>query len=168
MVSPRQPQLPPNRLFREFESGRMSRVDFQRAMAEHARELIDEMVEQRRNPVEAFMDYIRNRRIASKLSKGHGEAAVREVFSALAEASDFPPASLLWNAGHRHVPLYCFIRDRKAPVFRVRDLKIEREAAGIDVEYGDRSGRHLTREVFKLRRGWHGNLFVEDRQVLRR
>lgn len=165
MVSPRQPVLPPNRLFREFESGRMSRAQFQGAMAEHARELIAEMEEQKKNPVEAFMDYIRNRRLAAKLAKRHGEANVREVFVTLAEVPDFPPASLLWNAGHRHVPLYCFIRDRKSPEFRVRDMKVEPEAVGIDVEYGDRYRRRLVREVFMLRRGWHGNLYVEQRHV---
>lgn len=146
----------------------MSRAQFQGAMAEHARDLIAEMEDQRQNPVEAFMDYIRNRRIASKLAKKHGEANVREVFTALAEVPDFAPASLLWNAGHRHVPLYCFIRDRKAPEFRVRDMKVERDGVGIDVEYGDRCSRRLTREVFLLRRGWHGNLFVEERRQMRR
>lgn len=168
MVTPHQPPLPPNALFREFESGRMSRAEFQSAMAEHARELIAEMVEQRQNPLEAFIDFIRNRRLAAKLARRHGEAAVREVFSALAEAPDFPPANLLWNAHHRHVPLYCFIRDRKAPEFRVLDLRIEQGAAGILVEYGQRGGCGLTREAFKLRRGWHGNLFVEERDQVRR
>ena len=114
------------------------------------------------------MDYIRNRRIATKLAKKHGEANVREVFAALAEVPDFAPASLLWNAGHRHVPLYCFIRDRKAPEFRVRDMKVEQEGAGIDVEYGDRYSRQITREIFMLRRGWHGNLYVEERRLMRR
>jgi hypothetical protein len=168
MVTPRQPPLPPNRLFREFESGRMSRAEFQGAMAEHARELIAEMEEQRQNPVEAFVDFIRNRRLAKKLAKRHGEAAVREIFMALAEAPEFPPASLLWNANHRHVPLYCFIRDRKAPEFRVLDLQVEQNAAGILVEYGQRFRRGIVREAFKLRRGWHGNLYVEEREAVRR
>jgi len=168
MVAPRKALLPPNQLFRQFESGRMSRYEFHQAMAVHARELIAEMEEQRRNPVEAFIEYIRNRRIANRLAKRHGEAAVREVFVALAELPDFPPASLLWNAGHRHVPLYCFIRSGKEPLFRVLHIELDGQAAGIDLEYRFGSGTRMVREVFKLRRGWHGNLFVEARQVVAR
>jgi hypothetical protein len=45
MVSARLPVISPNKLFIEFESGRMSRQDFHAAMAVHARELIIEMEE---------------------------------------------------------------------------------------------------------------------------
>ena len=43
MVSIKEPILSPNVLFREFESGRLSRAEFHAAMSVHAAELIDEM-----------------------------------------------------------------------------------------------------------------------------
>ena len=117
MVSIKEPILPPNILFREFESGRMSREEFHAAMSFHAIELIDEMEEDRRNPLEAFVETIRNKRLAHSLSRKHGEPAVREIFTVLAELSGFPPARLLWNASHRHVPLHCFLRMKKKSLF---------------------------------------------------
>lgn len=168
MVAPRQPVLPPNKLFREFESGRMSRSEFQAAMALHATDLIEEMEEQRRNPLAYFGEFIRNRRVAKKLIRLHGEAAIREVFTILAEVPDFPPASLLWNASHRHVPLHCFIRMNISPLFRVNHLSIEAELVDIDLEYRFSGGEHMTREVFQLVRGWHGNLYVTSRQPAKR
>ena len=64
MVSIKEPILSPNVLFREFESGRLSRAEFHAAMSVHAAELIDEMEENHRNPIEAFVESIRNKRIA--------------------------------------------------------------------------------------------------------
>jgi hypothetical protein len=165
MVALRDSILPPNALFREFESGRMSRKDFHSAMSFHAKELIEEMEEQRRNPIEAFVESIRNRRFAYSLAKKHGEGAVREIFKALADVAGFPPARLLWNAGHRHVPLYCFLRLGCEPLFRVRSLEVTKRSARIDLEYQFDGARRMTREMFSLKRGWHGNLFVEDRVI---
>ena len=79
MVSARLPVISPNKLFIEFESGRMSRQDFHAAMAVHARELIIEMEEARRNPMAAFSEFIRNRRAAGKLARHHGEAVLNAV-----------------------------------------------------------------------------------------
>ena len=166
MVTPRQPTPPPNRLFREFESGRMSRAEFQLAMADHARELIEEMEEQRKHPVAAFVESIRNRRAAAKLSRQHGEAAVREVLAALADVPDFPPASLLWNAGHRHVPLFCFLRQNHHPVFRVVQMEVGQTDAFAEVEYQFGAASRRTREVFTLRRAWNSALMVEARRGL--
>ena len=134
-------------------------------MACHARVLIEEMEEQRRNPVSAFVESIRNRRAAAKLAGRYGEAEVREVFSALAEVPDFAPARLLWNAGHRHVPLYCFVRSKVQPLFRVREMKVTRDEAWIEVEYqfGTTKPR---RENFSLCRGWNGVLSVDVRRGL--
>ncbi len=164
MVAPRDPPLPPNRLFREFESGRMPRAEFQRAMAVHARELIAEMEEERRNPVAAFVEHIRNRRAATRLAKAHGEAAVREVFATLAELRDFPPASLLWNASHRHVPLYCFLRMTVEPLFRVLHLRRDERDTHIEIEHRFFGSQQSTRELITLRRGWHGNLYPVARR----
>ena len=163
MVAPLQPPPPPNSLFREFESGRISREEFQAAMAEHARELIDEMEEARRNPIAAFVETMRNRRAAARLAGAYGEAAVREVLSALAEVSDFPPASLLWNAGHRHVPLFCFLRMKWAPLFRVLSMQVGQKKAEIEVEYRFGAAKGETREAFRLERAWNGRLVVAGR-----
>ncbi|MFL2480451.1 MAG: hypothetical protein ACJ0K4_12950 [Verrucomicrobiales bacterium] len=168
MVTLKDSILPPNVLFREFESGRMSREDFHSAMSFHAEELIEEMEEQRRNPLEAFVESIRNRRFAHSLARKHGEAAVREIFTALADVAGFPPARLLWNAGHRHVPLYCFLRLGCEPLFRVRSLEVKKRSARIDLEYQFDGARRLTREMFSFKRGWHGNLYLEDRIIFPR
>tara|TARA_B100000700_G_C14729157_1_gene707511 strand:- start:172 stop:681 length:510 start_codon:yes stop_codon:yes gene_type:complete len=165
MVALRDSILPPNVLFREFESGRMSRKDFHSAMSFHAKELIEEMEEQRRNPLEAFVESIRNRRFAYSLARKHGEKAIREIFTALADVADFPPARLLWNANHRHVPLYCFFRLGFEPLFRVISMEVKRKEVRIDLEYQFDGARRPSRELFSLKRGWHGNLFVEDRVI---
>ncbi len=163
MVAPLESPPPPNQLFREFESGQLSREEFQAAMAEHARELIDEMEEARRDPITAFVESMRNRRAAARLAGRHGEAAVREIFEALAGLPDFPPASLLWNAGHRHVPLFCFLRCRHHPVFRVVELELGQRRAEIEVEYQSSGAARATRERFRLGREWHGRMVVETR-----
>ena len=165
MVALRDSILPPNALFREFESGRMSRKDFHSAMSFHAKELIEEMEEQRRNPLEAFVESIRNRRFAYSLARKHGETAIRENYTALADVADFPPARLLWNANHQHVPLYCFFRLGCEPLFRVISMEVKRKEARIDLEYQFDGSRRPSRELFSLKRGWHGNLFVEDRVI---
>ncbi len=165
MVALRDSILPPNVLFREFESGRMSRDDFHSAMSFHAEELIEEMEEQRRNPLEALVESIRNRRFAHSLARKYGETAVREIFTALADVAGFPPARLLWNAGHRHVPLYCFLRLGCEPLFRIRSMEVKKREARIDLEYQFDGARRSSRELFSLKRGWHGNLYVEDRMI---
>ena len=167
MVSARLPVISPNKLFIEFESGRMSRQDFHAAMAVHARELIIEMEEARRNPMAAFSEFIRNRRAAGKLARHHGEAVLREVFSALADVPDFAPASLLWNAGHSHVPLYCFIRMRHRPLFRVIAMESSLMQVTIAVEYQFGSASHPVCEIFKLCRDCSGNMAVTSRRALR-
>ena len=69
MVALRDSILPPNVLFREFESGRMSRENFHSAMSFHADELIEEMEAPRRNSLEAFVESIRNPRFAHSLAR---------------------------------------------------------------------------------------------------
>ena len=160
MVTPRQTPAPPNQLARELEAGLLSREEYQAAMAVHAGDLISEMEEQRRNPVAAFIESIRNRRAAAKLSAKHGEAEVREVLAALAEIPGYPPASLLWNAGHRHVPLYCFLRLKIAPLFRVVGMDVTRTGAWVDTEY-QFGGAGVTRRAFAFERDWRGVLHLE-------
>ena len=83
----------------------------------------------------------------------------------LSDVSGFPPARLLWNAAHRHVPLHCFIRAKKKPIFRVRSLELKKNSAKIDIEYQFDNASRMTRERFLLKRGWHGNLYMEDRLI---
>ena len=165
MVSIKEPILSPNVLFREFESGRLSRAEFHAAMSVHAAELIDEMEENHRNPIEAFVESIRNKRLAISLCRRHGEVAVREIFTSLSELSGFPPARLLWNASHRHIPLHCFVRMKRKPIFRIRSMEVKKSLAKVDLEYQFDNASRITREIISLKRGWHGNLFVEDRLI---
>ena len=161
-----EPLRTPVQLFRMFESGEISREELHAAMAEHARLLIAEMEEQRPNPVVAYLEYLLNDRAATKLSKRHGEAEVREVLAALAELAEFPPAVYLWNATHFDVPLHCFLRTRNPPVLRVKRLETNRMKALIELEYGLPKEKEIRREVFHLKRNWQGEMRVERRMRL--
>ncbi len=124
-------------LFRQFEDGEISREELQAFMAIHARDLIDEMVENRRDPIGAYLERLRNFAASRKLSRKYGGSLIREVFHALSEIPGFPPAQLLWNATHRQVPLHCFIRMRHAPVFRVERMEVSPMKVVVRCEYGD-------------------------------
>lgn len=154
----------PPELFRRYESGELSREQFHAAMSIHAKELIDEMVEAKRNPVAAYLEQLRNRAAASRLSRKHGASLVREVFTVLGCLPDFPPAQLLWNASHREVPLFCFIRSKHDPLFRVLKFRHGAERVRLVVEYGDAS--KPVRESFSLVRDRFRRLEIEQRQTL--
>ena len=113
----------PAQLFREYERGRITRAQLHASIAAYARELIAEMVETRRNPVAAWFDETLSRQAAARLARKHGETAVREVLAVLGNLAHFAPARLLWNAGHTDVPLHCFLRTRREPVFRIREIR---------------------------------------------
>ena len=159
------PRPTPVQLFREFESGKISREELQARMGEHAHHIIEEMEENRRNPVATLIEQVRNRRAADRLTRKHDEASVREVFTALADQENFPPSNLLWNAGHREVPLYCFIRMKHEPVFRVTQLDIHPLAASISIEYGKAKPKHAVHENITLRRDPMGTMRVDQRRV---
>ncbi len=137
-------------------------------MARHAEQLIEEMVENDRNPVAAYLENLRNRSAAARLIRHYGEPVVREILAALAEVPDFPPSNLLWNACHWDVPLQCFLRTRLEPVFRVLRIDDRRMEAIVTVEHGQASRRAATQEAFALRRDWRGYLVVEDRALIGR
>ncbi|MBL9131373.1 MAG: hypothetical protein JNG86_09250, partial [Verrucomicrobiaceae bacterium] len=105
-----EPVPTPLQLFRLWDAGRITREDFQRQMAVHARELIEEMEHAHANPLIARFYQLLNRREAATWARKHGEALVREILCALAEEHHFPPARWLWNAAHPHIPLDCFFR----------------------------------------------------------
>ena len=85
----------------------------------------------------------------------------------LADVEGFAPAKLLWNAGHNHVPLYCFLRMRHQPLFRVITMESSLTRVNIVVEYQFGSASHPVCEIFKLCRDVSGEMRVESRRVLR-
>ena len=122
-------------------------------MALHARDLIDEMVEARRNPLAAYLERLRNRAAVRKLSRHYGSSLLREVLAALGAIPDFPPAQLLWNASHRQMPLHCFLRMRQEPVFRILKMDVSPMKVTVRVEYGANRKEDATREEIVLHRG---------------
>jgi hypothetical protein len=154
----------PPKLFRQFERGEISREELQATMAIHARGLIDEMEDERKNPKTSYMEGLRNYSAARRLAGKHGPKVIREVFSAMGRIDGFPPAQILWNAGHADVPLHCFIRSRKEPVFRVKRLALKPMRVEIDVEYGANKKTETTRETISFQRNAMLILELEERK----
>ena len=121
-------------------------------MAIHAREIIEEMVEERQNPVAAYLERLRNRAAVRKLVKKHSAPVIREILSALGQIEDFPPAQILWNANHTDVPLHCYIRSRVEPVFRIVKLKVEPMTVSLNIEYGAHAANKTTKETILFQR----------------
>jgi hypothetical protein len=155
----------PAQLFREFERGRISRAQLHALMNEHAVALIAEMLEARRNPVAAWFDEQLSRQAAARLIRKHGEPVLREVLATLGELPHFPPARLLWNAGHPDVPLHCFLRTRREPVFRIVDFEARPSVVRLRIEYGPARRRDAYRESLVLRRTLGGALVVQARKA---
>ncbi|MBU6303373.1 MAG: hypothetical protein KGS60_17635 [Verrucomicrobia bacterium] len=155
--------LPPQKLTRLWEDGQLSRQEYHAAMAIHAKLIIEEMVEARDHPALAYLDQLLNQHAAAKLKRRYGEAILREAMLALAEIPGFPPAVYLWNAGHWHVPLHCFLRSRKEPVFRIRDLRVAGPKVVIRIEHGSKDPRQVIREEVTLRRNRIGEFVAEER-----
>jgi hypothetical protein len=122
------------------------------------------MLESRRNPLVAWFDETLARQAAGRLIRRHGEAVVREALAVLGELPHFAPARLLWNAGHPEVPLHCFLRTRREPVFRILRFHAQPEVVHLQVEYGRADRRHAFRESFILRRSSAGTLVVQARR----
>ncbi len=159
------PSIPtPPQLFELFEAGRLTRAELHAALDLHVRALLEEIVRDQVHPVLAAIERKLSKQVAAKLARRHGEPEVREIFRALAEVADFPPARTLWNAGHPDVPLECFLRTRNDPVFRVLRIDVTRLTATIAVEYGCAREKSLVREEFALRRSRAGILLVEGRR----
>lgn len=161
-----EPVPSPQKLFRLLDGGHISREEFQRLMAVHARELIEEMEQARKNPVMAWMHQLFNRREAARWAGGHGETVVREILLALAEEEGFPPSRWLWNASHPHVPLHVFFRARELPRFRFLKLRASSQAVTVEIEHGGSDTAPPVREEFYLRRYRDTRLVVERRVLL--
>lgn len=149
---------PPHRLVALFERGNITREQLQAAMTIHQQRLLVEIAEARENPVLAFLDEKLSRYAAHRLDRRHGERLIRMVLKALADIEGFPPADLLWNANHPDVPLHCFFRIRREPVFRLIRITMDPIAVTAVVEHGAAAKRHTTREEIKLVRDRFGHL----------
>jgi hypothetical protein len=153
----------PPQLFRRFENGEISREELHAALAVHARGIISEMVEAHRNPKTSYLERLRNFAAARKLSKKHGPARIREILATLGAIDGFPPAQILWNAGHADVPLHCFFRSKIEPVFRITRLDVQPMLVSLDVEYGPNDRARTIRESILLQRNALLQLELVDR-----
>lgn len=124
----------PRQLAKRFECGELDRPEFQRLMAEHAREIIEEIEEDYRNPVAAWMETRLAVSAVKKLLRKQSAYRIREVLIALSEAPGFPLAKYLWNAAHPDIPLHCFFRIRREPVFRILDMISKSGRVEIEME----------------------------------
>ncbi len=158
----------PPQLFSLYEAGRLTRDELHAALDLHARQLLEEMLTDQLHPVLAAIERKLSQQAAATLIRRHGEPEMREILRALADATDFPPARLLWNIGHADVPLHCFLRTRHEPVFRVLRVDVTRLTAAIAVEHGAAREKSLKREEFCLRRGRSGALVIESRRNVSR
>ena len=142
----------PRQLFARFERGEIERDELHALMALHARELIQEMEEDYQNPASAWVESLLARRAAGKLVRRHSARLSREVLIALSEVEDFPPYRLLWNASHPDIPLHCFLRIRREPVFRILSLDSKGGEILVLTEYGEAAKGKWTRRSFRLKR----------------
>jgi|GEM_PF-1063198 len=150
----------PPQLARDFEAGVLSRQQFQAAMSLHASDLLDEVAEARKNPVAAYFEMILCRRAARRLASRHSEAELRRALAALSHIPGYPYASLVWNACHWDVPLACFLRIRKEPVFRILSFGRENGYRKLVIEHGDARRGRGTRATFLLEAVGQGNFQV--------
>lgn len=157
----------PRQIFLALDRGELTREQFREEMSVHAHGLIEEMVEAHENPAASWMETLRNRRSAARLINAHGEALVREMFIALSDVPGFPLANWLWNADNINIPLYCFLRSRREPLFRVLLIVREPSLLTINVEYGSAKKTEIKRERMTLRRDRWGSLMVAVREPLK-
>lgn len=156
----------PPQLFADYEAGLMTREQLHSAMAFHARNLIEEVVEAKENPLAAWWEGLLARKTASRLAARHGERRLRAIFAALAEVPDFLPAQWLWNAHHPDVPLFCFLRLRREPIFRLANVANNAGIVTVTIEYGAADKHDTTREEFVLAHKRLGGLEVTSRRSL--
>jgi hypothetical protein len=143
----------PSQILASFERGELEREEMHALMALHARELIQEMEEDYQNPAAAWIESLLARRASGRLIRRHGGRLIREVLAALSEVPDFPAVRHLWNATHPDVPLHCFLRIRREPVFRILMLEVKNGEVQMLIEYGEGKKGKAARKTFLLARG---------------
>lgn len=158
-------QLTPRQLFRLFDAGTLSREQLRESLMQHAHELIEEMEDVHANPQASWLEGLINKHHAARLMRFHGESMVREIMLALSEVPNFAPARFLWNADHADMPLHCFVRTRREPLFRI--LKIISAPFTLEaiVEHGSKQA--LVQERFSLERDRFGQLIVRERRLVK-
>lgn len=129
----------PPQLFDEFEEGRITRAQLHAGLDWHARGLVEEIIEAHENPIAAWWDTMLAKRAADRWSNRHGIWRVRHILFALSKVPEFQPSSLLWNALHPDVPLHCFFRMRREPVFRLLNIEIRKGLLHVRVAHGSAS-----------------------------
>lgn len=147
-------QPTPRELFSRFERGEIDRDELHAGLAIHARSIIAEIEEDYRNPAAAWWEGMLARRAIARLTRRHGAKLIREVLVALADG-DFPAAPLLWNAEHPDVPLHCFLRIKRNPVFRILSVHAEGRRIEVVMETGTDPLRPVKRRMVLHRdSGW--------------
>ncbi len=142
----------PIQIFASFERGEIGREEMHAMMALHARELIKEMEEDYQNPASALIENLLARRSVSRLVRRHSSRLFREILVALADLADFAPSRYLWNASHPDVPLHCFLRMRREPVFRISSIRQKGDEVEVEVEHGSSARGKATVRKFLLQR----------------
>lgn len=156
--------ISPNRLLAFYRAGTITRAQWLEGMRQQFQLALDEIEQDRAQPKQALLETWRCRSAARRLTRKHTEAELREVFMALSEVDDFPPATYLWNADQLYIPLHCFLREKRTPVLRFTKMIIHRLSAKLTIEYGGTKSKDRTRETITLRRDWRGVLIVESRE----
>lgn len=156
--------LSPNRLFKLYQAGKITRPQWREGMRRHFQLALEEINDDRSDPHRALLETWRCKNAVRRLRKNHTEAELREVFMALSEIDDFPPAAYLWNADQPDIPLHCFLREKRSPVLRFSQMEIRRLTAELTIEYGALKSKRRVRETISLRRDWRGTMIVESRE----
>jgi hypothetical protein len=114
------------------------------------------MEEDRLNPAAALLEQLLSRRAASKWVKQLGGRLVREILQAISQVPDFPPSRLLWNAAHPDVPLHCFFRMRRAPVFYFTAVERLGDRIRVEARYGspEKARQEVGRFILKRDADW--------------
>ncbi len=147
------PLQTPRQLAIRFERGEIDRKEFQSMMAVHQRELIDEIQEDHQNPLAAWIEGRLAKSSVKKLLRKHTPFQIREVLLALSEAPGFPLAKYLWNAAHPDIPLHCFFRIRKEPVFQILAMETIGDTVKVHLEiHRTKNRQHVTLMRDRL---WH-------------
>lgn len=156
----------PRALIRQWEQGEIQRETLHALMAQHQAAIIEEAEEERLNPFASYLDRMMNKRMAKKLITRYGEANIRELCFALSELSDFLPAAFLWNVNHWDLPLHCFIRHKREPIFRIQEVFIRSARAMMLIEHGSARKGATIRERVHFERHWRGEMQVVKRERL--
>lgn len=129
-------QPTPPQLFDDFETGKITRAQLHAGLAWHAEGLVEEIIEDHENPVAAWWDGMLARRAAARWTDRHGIWRIRHILAALAKVPDFEASRLLWNALHPDVPLHCFFRMRRQPVFQLLRIENRNGLIRVRVQHG--------------------------------